>query len=153
MKILQAAKKGDPAAIERLRRLKEGARPRNWCRNQPQPELDCRIDSFLSFHPPLGKRGQKIAEDGITARAPDTQYGFGLKIFMFVLYLIVIPVLVAGVLAMLMALAIMIMMNLMLLGLWLSVIHWAFGQDWVANYNGFMKFVDDVSTAVSKMKR
>jgi hypothetical protein len=85
--------------------------------------------------------------------APTNQYGFGLKIFMFVLYLIVVPLLVAGGLAILMALAIMIMMNLMLLGLWLSVVHWAFGQDWVANYNGFMKFVDNVSSAVSKMRR
>ena len=79
--------------------------------------------------------------------------GFGLKIFMFVLYLIVVPLMVVGGAAMLMALAIMIMMNLMLLGLWLSVVHWAFGQDWVANYNGFMRFVNDISSAVSKMRR
>lgn len=85
--------------------------------------------------------------------APTRQYGFGLKIFMFVLYLIVVPVMVAGGLAMLMALGIMIMLNLMMLGIWLTVIHWAFGQDWVANYHGFMRFVDDVSSAVSKMRR
>jgi hypothetical protein len=50
---------------------------------------------------------------------------------------------------MLMALAIMIMMNLMLLGLWLSVVHWAFGQDWVSNYHGFMKFADQIVSAIS----
>jgi hypothetical protein len=105
--------------------------------------------SFLSFHPPLGKRAKRLQKMGSRLMAPTNQYGFGLKIFMLVLYLIVVPLLVAGGLAILMALAIMIMMNLMLLGLWLSVVHWAFGQDWVSNYQSFMKFADQIVSAIS----
>jgi len=47
----------------------------------------------------------------------------------------------------------MIGLNLLFLTLWLTVIHWAFGQDWVANFNGFMKFVNDVVAALNKLRR
>ena len=81
--------------------------------------------------------------------APEKQYGFGLKIFMFVLYLIIVPLFTAVGVVTLGAVALMIMLNLMFLGLWLTVIHWAFGQDWVSNYHGFMRFVDEIEKAVS----
>jgi Zn-dependent protease with chaperone function len=145
---LQAASKGDAAAIERLRRLKE-AHDRETGAVASRSQTGLQDHSFLSFHPPLGKRAKRLQKMGSRLMAPTNQYGFGLKIFMFVLYLIVVPLLVAAGVAMLMALAIMIMMNLMLLGLWLSVVHWAFGQDWVSNYQSFMKFADQIVSAIS----
>jgi hypothetical protein len=54
---------------------------------------------------------------------------------------------------MLVVIAMMIVLNLLFLTLWLTVIHWAFGQDWVANFNAFVRFVNDVITAFSKLRR
>jgi hypothetical protein len=82
------------------------------------------------------------ARTGVTAR-----------LVMAVLMLIFVPLLalVAGL--MLVVIAMIIGLNLIFLTLWLSVIHWAFGQDWVANFNGFMRFVNDVATALRKAGR
>ena len=43
--------------------------------------------------------------------------------------------------------AMIIIFNLALLTLWLTVIHLLLMQDWGANFNAFMRFVDDVSRA------
>jgi hypothetical protein len=145
----EAARKGDAAAIERLRRLGEARAEAEGTGSGSGSHAGLQGESFLSFHPPLGKRAKRLQKMGSRLMAPTRQYGFGLKIFMFVLYLIVGPVLVAAGVMMLFAVGLMIAMNLMFLGLWLTVVHWAFGQDWVANYNGFMRFVDDVERAFS----
>ena len=105
--------------------------------------------SFLSFHPPLGKRAKRLQKMGSRLVAPENQYSFGLKILMFALYAILVPLMVVAGAAMLAGVGIMIMLNLMFLGVWLTVIHWAFGQDWVGNYHGFMKFVDALIKALS----
>jgi Zn-dependent protease with chaperone function len=138
---LEAASKGDHAAIERLRvsAIARDGKPRPaYARGQ----TGLQTHSFLSFHPPLGKRAKRLQKMGSHLIAPEKQYSFGLKILMFVLYLIIIPLFTVAGIAMLAAVALMIMLNLMMLGVWLSVIHWAFGQDWAGNYHGFMKFVD-----------
>ena len=144
----EAASKGDAAAIERLRHLKE-ARAQAEGTGSAGSQSGLQSESFLSFHPPLGKRAKRLQKMGSRLMAPTRQYGFGLKIFMFVLYLIVGPVLVAAGVVTLGAVALMIMLNLMFLGIWLTVIHWAFGQDWVSNYHGFMRFVDEIEKAVN----
>jgi hypothetical protein len=72
---------------------------------------------------------------------------------MFALYAILAPLMVVAGAAMLAAVAIMIMLNLMFLGIWLTVIHWAFGQDWVGNYHGFMKVVDTLIKAFNHRGR
>ncbi|HWG51340.1 MAG TPA: hypothetical protein VN669_16685, partial [Candidatus Acidoferrales bacterium] len=53
---------------------------------------------------------------------------------------------------MLFVIAMMIGLNLLFLTLWLSVIHWAFAQDWAANAQGFIKFVNDVVNAFQRMR-
>ena len=146
----EAASKGDAAAIERLRRLKGS--PRTKAREVPgnsrRPHGGLQSESFLSFHPPLGKRAKRLQKMGSRLMAPTT-IRFRPEDFH------VRAVLDRGSAAggrgvpMLMALGIMIMMNLMLLGVWLSVVHWAFGQDWVATYHGFMKFADQIVSAIS----
>ncbi len=144
----EAAKKGDAAAIERIRLLNQArAQAERPASNRSQTGLQ--THSFLSFHPPLGKRAKRLQKMGSRLIAPENQYGLGMKILMFVLYLIVVPLLTAGGVLMLMALGIMIMMNLMLLGVWLTVVHWAFGQDWVTNYHSFMTIVDQIVSAIS----
>jgi hypothetical protein len=147
---LEAAKTGDAAAIERLRRLTE-ARTQAEGSGTARSQSGIQSESFLSFHPPLGKRAKRLQKMGSRLMAPTKQYGLGLKIFMFALYMIVGPVLVAAGVVTLGAVALMIMMNLMFLGLWLTVIHWAFGQDWVSNYHGFMRFVDELTKAVNSL--
>jgi hypothetical protein len=79
--------------------------------------------------------------------------GIGLTIVYALLTLIAIPAFTFLGAMMLFVVAMMICLNLMFLTLWLMVIHWAFGQDWSANYRGFMRFVDDVSRALSKARR
>jgi hypothetical protein len=58
--------------------------------------------------------------------APVMAGGVWLKVFMTVLYLIIVPLLVVAGGLMLIVIGMMIGLNLMLLGLWLTVIHWIF---------------------------
>ena len=76
--------------------------------------------------------------------------GWGLRIAMTILWLIIGPLLAVAGVAMLLVMGIVIMFNLVLLTVWLTVIHWAFGQDWVANFNGFVNFVNELVRAFSK---
>ena len=144
----EAAKRGDATAIEHIRLLKE-AQARDERPSTASRRDGLQSQSFLSFHPPLGKRAKRLQKMGSRLMAPENQYGFGLKIVMFLLYLIVIPAFTVAGLAALFAVGMMIMLNLMFLGLWLTVIHWAFGQDWAGNYHGFMKVVDQIVSAIS----
>jgi hypothetical protein len=143
------ARQGDRAAIARLRALHQEqrqARPRHG-------KSGLQTHSFLSFHPPLAKRAKRLQKMGATMVAPERGGGIGLKIFMFVLYLIIVPLLAVAGGLMLVAIAMMIGLNLLFLTLWLTVIHWAFGQDWGANYNGFMKFLDEFIKALNRLRR
>lgn len=149
---LDAASKGDHAAIARLRRLylaQEGPERRVYSRGK----TGLQTHSFLSFHPPLNKRAKRLQKMGSHLVAPERQYGFGLKIVMFVLYAILAPLMAVAFAAMLAAVVLMIVLNLLFLGLWLTVIHWAFGQDWVGNYHGFMKVVDTLIKAFNRSRR
>jgi Zn-dependent protease with chaperone function len=151
-----AARSGDRAALLRLKNaqlLAAGSKPvleqqaksgRTGLQNQ----------SFLSFHPPLKKRLKRLERMGAHLQADvHKKMGLGMRIFATVLYTIVGALLAVCAGLMLMVIAMIIGLNLIVLMLWLSVIHWAFGQNWVANFNGFMKFVNDVMAAFGKAKR
>jgi hypothetical protein len=74
------------------------------------------------------------------------------KIVLAVLYLILVPLLAAVGVLMLFVIAMMIGLNLLFLALWLAAIHWAFAQDWPAIFNGFVKFVQDVTAAFNRRR-
>jgi len=144
------ARQGDRAAMARIRMLRQ-ARQQEDRPKRGQSGLQTK--SMLSFHPPLNKRAKRLQRMGSHLVAPTSGYGWGLKIFMTVLWLIIGPLMAVAGALMLVVIAMMIGLNLLFLTLWLTVIHWAFGQDWVANFNGFMKFVNDVVAALSKLRR
>jgi Zn-dependent protease with chaperone function len=145
---LAAARRGDRAAIARL----QAARGEDGRQRQAKSgQSGLQAQSFLSFHPPLKKRLKRLERMGAHLQADvHAKSGLTARLVMAVLILILVPLLalVAGL--MLVVIAMIIGLNLIFLTLWLTVIHWAFGQDWVANFNGFMKFVNDVMTALSK---
>ena len=143
------AQQGDRAAIARIRALRD-------VREQRGPrhgKSGLQTHSFLSFHPPLSKRAKRLQKMGATMVAPVRGYGWGLRIFLFIMYLVLAPLMAAAGAMMLVAIALMIMLNLLFLTLWLTVIHWAFAQDWVAIAQGFAKFVGDLITAINKARR
>jgi len=150
MNDIMLARKGDPAAIARIRTFAEERKSPNRARHG---KSGLQTHSFLSFHPPLAKRAKRLQKMGATMVAPGRGYGVGTTILMVVLYAIVGPLLVAAGVMMLLAIAIMIGLNLMFLTLWLTIIHWAFGQDWVVIFNGIVKFVNDFIAAINKARR
>jgi len=117
-----AAQKGDRAAIARLQAL-QPSRQRGQSR-RGQSGLE--IQSFLSFHPPLKKRAKKLQRLGSHLIAPVMGGVVWLKVFMTLLYVIIVPLLTVAGGLMLIVIAMMIGLNLMMLGLWLTVIHWIF---------------------------
>lgn len=145
---LALAQKGDRAAIARLRAAQQQHRQQHG--GPAKGRTGLQTYSFLSFHPPLSKRAKRLQKMGASLIAPKRRLGPVLMVLAVVLYAIVIPVMALAAAAILTVIVMMIGLNLLFLTLWLSVIHWAFAQDWVANAQGFMKFVNDVVTAFSR---
>ncbi|HEY2113994.1 MAG TPA: M48 family metalloprotease [Candidatus Angelobacter sp.] len=119
---IEAARRGDMAAIARLKQAQQG-------RQQSQPkrgQSGLQMQSFMSFHPPLARRAKRLQKMGSHLIAPVRGGGLALKIFMTVLYLIIVPLLTVAAGLMLMVIAMLIGLNLMLLAVWLSAIHWFF---------------------------
>ncbi|MGZ4873454.1 MAG: hypothetical protein ACXV99_16310, partial [Candidatus Angelobacter sp.] len=119
---IQAASRGDKAAIERLKQAQQG-------RRQVQPkhsQTGLQMQSFASFHPPLVKRAKRLQKMGSHMIAPVRAGGWVLTVFMTLLYLIIVPLLTVAGGLMLIVIGMLIGMNLMLLAIWLSVIHWIF---------------------------
>ena len=145
---LAAARRGDRAAIARLQAAR-GQESRQ--RQAKSGQSGLQAQSFLSFHPPLKKRLKRLERMGAHLQADvHAKIGVTARLVMAVLMLIFVPLLalVAGL--MLVVIAMIIGLNLIFLTLWLSVIHWAFGQDWAANYNGFMRFVNELVRLFNK---
>jgi Zn-dependent protease with chaperone function len=145
------AQRGDRDAMARIRMLRQARQEEGRPGRQGQTGLESK--NFLSFHPPLNKRAKRLQRMGSHLAAPTRRHGLGMMIFTVVLWLIIGPLLVAAGTLMLMVIGLMIGFSLVLLTLWLTVIHWAFGQDWVANFNAFVKFVNDVIEIVNKARR
>lgn len=118
-----AAQKGDRAALARLRALRETSQPQGSARHG---QSGLQIQSYVSFHPPLKKRAKKLQRMGSHLIAPERHMGMGIKIFATLLYLIIVPLLVIASGLMLVVIAMMIGLNLIMLGLWLTAIHWIF---------------------------
>ena len=145
---LALAQKGDRAAIARLRAAQQQHRQQQG--GPAKGRTGLQTYSFLSFHPPLSKRAKRLQKMGASLIAPKRRLGPVMMVLAVVLYAIVIPVMALAAAAMLGVIVMMIGLNLLFLTLWLRVIHWAFAQDWAANAQAFMKFVNDVVTAFSR---
>lgn len=143
------AQRGDRAAIARIR-VQMQARSRTEQSSSRASGLQ--EHSFVSFHPSLSRRAKRLVRMGAHISA-GRKRGIGLTIVYALLTLVAIPAFTFLGAMMLFVVALMICLNLMFLTLWLMVIHWAFGQDWSANYRGFLRFVDDVSRALNKARR
>jgi Zn-dependent protease with chaperone function len=151
-----AARRGDRAALLRLKnaQLQVTGRQPNPQQQAKSGRTGLQTQSFLSFHPPLKKRLKRLERMGAHLQADvHKKMGLGMRIFATVLYTIVGALLAVCAAMMLVVIAMIIALNLIVLMLWLSVIHWAFGQNWVENFNGFMKFVNDVMKAFGQAKR
>jgi len=150
-----AARRGDRAAMLRLKNAQLQASGRQANPQQAKSgRTGLQAQSFLSFHPPLKKRLKRLERMGAHLQADvHRKMGLGMRIFATVLYTIVGALLAVCAAMMLVVIAMIIGLNLIVLMIWLSVIHWAFGQDWAANFNGFMRFVNDVITAFGKARR
>ncbi len=144
------AQRGDRAALSRLRMLRQSNPPPAQARHG---RTGLQTYSFVSFHPPLNKREKRLQRIGareitFTRR----RKGLAGKIVLAVLWLIIGPLLVAAGLAVLATIVLMIGLNLLFLALWLSVIHWAFAQDWGQILQAFLGFVAQVAEAIRKSR-
>jgi Zn-dependent protease with chaperone function len=151
-----AARRGDRAAMQRLKNAQLQATGRQPSSQQQAKsgQTGLQTQSFLSFHPPLKKRLKRLERMGAHLQADvHHKMGLGMRIFATVLYTIVGALLAVAAAMMLVVIAMIIGLNLIVLMIWLSVIHWAFGQNWAENFHGFMRFVNDVMTASGKAKR
>jgi Zn-dependent protease with chaperone function len=117
---IEAASRGDVAAIQRLKQAQQG-------RRQAQPRRSqSGLQSFASFHPPLVKRAKRLQKMGSHMIAPVRAGGWVLTVFMTLLYVIIVPLLTVAAGLMLIVIGMLIGMNLMLLAVWLTAIHWFF---------------------------
>jgi len=147
---IAAATRGDRAAIARIQAVTRD----NTQRPAKSGSTGLQSQSFLSFHPPLKKRLRRLERMGAQFRAEaHARMGAVAKVFAAVLWLIIGPLLAVAAGLMLLVIAMIIGLNLVFLMLWIAVIHWAFAQNWTENFYGFMRFVNDVVTALSKARR
>jgi Zn-dependent protease with chaperone function len=118
---IAAARRGDRAAIARLRAARHKASPELQAKGG---QTGLEAQSFLSFHPPLKKRLKRLERMGAHLQADvHRKMGLGGRLVVAALMLIFVPLLalVAGL--MLVVIAMMIGLNLVFLTLWLAVIH------------------------------
>jgi Zn-dependent protease with chaperone function len=146
---LVLAQKGDRAAIARLRALRQGHQQEE---RSGKGRTSLQTYSFLSFHPPLNKRAKRLQKMGARLVAQGRRWGPIMTAVMVLVYAVGAVAFAFVGAMMLFVIAMMIGLNLLFLTLWLSVIHWAFAQDWAANAQGFIKLVSDVVTAFRRMR-
>jgi Zn-dependent protease with chaperone function len=148
---LLLARQGDRAAIARLRTQRLQQR-------QQQPgspnkgRTGLQTHSFLSFHPPLDKRAKRLNKMGARLVAPGRNWGPIMTVFMALIYAIGAAAFTFLGAVMLFLLVLMIGLNLLFLTLWLSVIHWAFAQDWNANFEAIGKVIGQIINAFSNRR-
>ncbi len=144
---LLLAQRGDRVALTRIRMLR---RQQEAAPGRTPSGLQ--THSFVSFHPPLNKRAKRLQRMGAHLTAATRDRGLALKILFIVLYTIIIPLMVVAGVLMLFVIVMTIGLNLLFLALWLSVIHWAFAQDWGRNFQAFVQFVQNVAELVQKSR-
>ena len=148
-KDLMLARQGDAAAISRLRALRQQSQEHGDIR---KGKAGLQTHSFLSFHPPLDKREKRLERMGSHLIAPRKHWGPVMTVVMVLLYCVGIPAFAFLGAMMLFVIALMIMFNLVFLTVWLMAIHWAFGQDWGANIQGFIKIVNEIQRAFANRR-
>jgi hypothetical protein len=146
---LMLAQRGDRAALARVRMQRQSRQRQQG--NASRGHTGLQTVSFISFHPPLQKRAKRLQRMGAhLAEGSRRRGGLGGKIVLAILTLILGPLLLACAALMLVVIAMMIGLNLLFLGLWLAVIHWAFAVDWGSVISGFVAFVQDVAAALGR---
>ena len=146
---LVLAQKGDRAAIARMRAARQQHQQQQ---STGKGRTGLQTYSFLSFHPPLNKRTKRLQKMGAKLVTQGRRWGPVMTAVMVLVYAVGAVAFAFVGAMMLFVIAMMIGLNLLFLTLWLSVIHWAFAQDWVANAQGFIKFVNDVVNAFQRMR-
>jgi len=146
---LVLAQKGDRAASARLRALRQDHQQEA---RSGKGRTGLQTYSFLSFHPPLNKRTKRLQKMGAKLVTQGRRWGPVMTAVMVLVYAVGAVAFAFVGAMMLFVIAMMIGLNLLFLTLWLSVIHWAFAQDWAANAQGFIKFVNDVVNAFQRMR-
>jgi Zn-dependent protease with chaperone function len=148
---LLLVRQGDRAAIARLRTQRLQQR-------QQQPgspnkgRTGLQTHSFLSFHPPLDKRAKRLNKMGARLVAPGRNWGPIMTVFMALIYAIGAAAFTFLGAVMLFLLVLMIGLNLLFLTIWLSIIHWAFAQDWNANFEAIGKVIGQLINAFSNRR-
>ncbi len=148
---LLLARQGDSAAIARLRTQRLQQR-------QQQPGVPnngrtgLQTHSFLSFHPPLDKRAKRLNKMGARLVAPGRNWGPIMMVIMTLIYAIGAAAFTFLGAVTLFLIALMIGLNLLFLTIWLSVIHWAFAQDWGANFEAIGKVIGQLINAFSNRR-
>jgi len=146
---LVLAQKGDRAAIARMRAARQEHQQQQ---STGKGRTGLQTYSFLSFHPPLNKRTKRLQKMGAKLVTQGRRWGPVMTAVMVLVYAVGAVAFAFVGAMMLFVIAMMIGLNLLFLTLWLSVIHWAFAQDWAANAQGFIKFVNDVVNAFQRMR-
>ena len=148
---LLLARQGDRAAIARLRaqslqhRQQEPGVP-----NKGRTGLQ--THSILSFHPPLEKRARRLNKLGARVVVSGRKWGPIMTVFMTLIYAIGAVAFTFVGAVMVFAIALMIGLNLLFLTIWLSVIHWAFAQDWSANFEAIGKVIGQLINAFNSRR-
>jgi Zn-dependent protease with chaperone function len=151
MNDLLLARQGDRAAIARLRTQRMQQR-------QQQPGVPnkgrtgLQTHSFLSFHPPLEKRAKRLNKMGARLVVAGRKWGPIMTVFMTLIYAIGAVAFTFLGAMMLFVIALMIGLNLLFLTIWLSVIHWAFAQDWPANFEAIGKVIGQIINAFNNRR-
>ncbi|MGE5207387.1 MAG: M48 family metalloprotease [Chlamydiota bacterium] len=146
---LMLAQRGDRAALARVR-MQRQSRQRQQGSGQGR-QTGLQTVSFVSFHPSLARRAKRLQKMGAhLAEGSRRRGGLVGKIVLAILTLILGPLLLACAALMLVVIAMMIGLNLLFLGLWLAVIHWAFTVDWGNVISGVVAFVQDVAAALGR---
>jgi Zn-dependent protease with chaperone function len=148
---LLLARQGDRAAIARLRAQRLQQR-------QQQPGVPSKgrtglqTHSFLSFHPPLEKRAKRLNKMGARLAVPGRKWGPIMTVFMTLIYAIGAVAFTFLGAMMLFVIALMIGLNLLFLTIWLSIIHWAFAQDWAANLQAISNVISRLIEAFNNRR-
>ena len=147
---LLLARQGDRAAIARLRAQRIQQRQQPGVPNKGRTGLQ--THSFLSFHPPLEKRAKRLNKMGAKLVVSGQKWGPIMMVFMTLIYAVGAVAFTFLGAMMLFVIALMIGLNLLFLTLWLSVIHWAFAQDWPANFAAISKVIGQIINAFNNRR-
>jgi Zn-dependent protease with chaperone function len=144
------ARQGDRAAIARLRTQRMQQRQQPGVPNKGRTGLQ--THSVLSFHPPLEKRAKRLNKMGARLVVAGRKWGPIMTVVMALIYAIGAVAFTFLGAMMLFAITLMIGLNLLFLTLWLTIIHWAFAQDWGANFQAISNVISQLINAFNNRR-